>query len=188
MQVQQIEPTLGNPLDLLMNTTMNRIEKNWSPLYAPSSDTIRLSRTIEPHEVVDCSLTSGVCWQVAVTSLATVFEKLRVQFAPSFHLGTNTIRLDDGRLLGLLHAVQRGKKHYTSLVYVLQAALPHRILAIGRRPLQLPLGQVDHGFVYTSSLFRAGNDVIVGYNVRDRTASLKVVPLKMLLDDLEVVS
>jgi hypothetical protein len=53
MQLQQIEPKLGDPLDLILNTTMERIEKNWAPIYAPTITTIRLSRTVEPHEVSD---------------------------------------------------------------------------------------------------------------------------------------
>ena len=102
-------------------------------------------------------------------------------------MGTNTIRLDDGRHLGLLHALPGGQKRYFNLVYVLEATLPHRIVAVGRRALELPYGHVNHGFVYTSSLLRMADRVIVGYNVNDRTASLAVVPLQSLLVDLELV-
>lgn len=105
----------------------------------------------------------------------------------ALHLGTNTIRLDDGRFLGLLHALPAGQKRYYNIVYVLQSSLPHRIEAVGKTALMLQYGQMNHGFIYTSSLLRVGTSVIIGYNVNDRTASLAVVPLESLLIDLETI-
>ena len=40
-----------DPVELVFSQSDQEIEKNWSPLYAPSNDTLRLSRTVEPHQV-----------------------------------------------------------------------------------------------------------------------------------------
>ena len=52
MKVQQIEPEVKDPLELALNTTMNRLEKNWAPMYAPSSTTMRFHRFVYPENEV----------------------------------------------------------------------------------------------------------------------------------------
>ena len=51
MKLQQLEPSMLDPVELAFSQGSQAIEKNWSPLYAVSENTLRLSRTVEPYQV-----------------------------------------------------------------------------------------------------------------------------------------
>ena len=65
-----------------------------------------------------------------------------------------------------------GPKRYYNFVYEFEAERPWRITQVATKPLELPFGSVGHGFIFTSSLTRLGEDFLVGYNVNDRSAAL----------------
>eukprot|EP00730_Choanoeca_flexa_P005293 TRINITY_DN11920_c0_g2_i2.p1 TRINITY_DN11920_c0_g2~~TRINITY_DN11920_c0_g2_i2.p1 ORF type:complete len:157 (+),score=17.49 TRINITY_DN11920_c0_g2_i2:514-984(+) len=51
MKIQNVYPTIERPIDLVLNATMERIEKNWSPIMFVSDRVLRLSRLFQPHQV-----------------------------------------------------------------------------------------------------------------------------------------
>ena len=96
------------------------------------------------------------------------------------HLGTNTIRLNDGRLAAFLHVLCHPKhNNYKSLLYILEAELPHRVLGISDKPLKLSSASA---MLFTTSLLRVNdNDVLVGYGVGDNTAHIDIISMDTLL-------
>ena len=112
------------------------------------------------------------------------------------HLGTNAIRLDDGRLVAILHVLHGGSQWiYHKYVYVMAAQHPHQVIGIGKRPLVLSTGNArlrSSGaptFSFALSLCRLpGNKVVVGYNVNDETLSLLVLTLDELLKDVQLAA
>eukprot|EP00730_Choanoeca_flexa_P019549 TRINITY_DN9555_c0_g2_i3.p1 TRINITY_DN9555_c0_g2~~TRINITY_DN9555_c0_g2_i3.p1 ORF type:complete len:411 (+),score=26.62 TRINITY_DN9555_c0_g2_i3:3-1235(+) len=166
-----------DPIELsLEGKEMSFIEKNWAPMMFRSPDVLRLSRFLEPHEVVDCNITSGQCLTVAMTSFSSFFRPHMAKYGyQRLHLGSNYIRADDRYYMAIAHAIMPNspdyRRNYAALVYLVTADAPHRVVAVSNDPIQLPQRRVK-GFVYVSSLFREGDTVVIGYNVNDETASL----------------
>ena len=72
-------------------------------------------------------------------------------------------------------------------VYVFDVAPPYRIIGVADAPLDLPLGSVGSGMVFTSNLAWAGDKIVIGYGIKDRTASFHVTDAKTLLASVKEV-
>lgn len=108
----------------------------------------------------------------------------------ALHLGTNAVLSPrNDSYLAIFHGLpSAGQKRYFNFVYEFEAKRPWRVMAVARDPLELPLGTVGHGFVFTSSLMRVGDDYVVGYNVNDRSAAYAVLNATALMSSLAAVS
>jgi hypothetical protein len=91
-------------------------------------------------------------------------------------------------MVGIFHGLaSTGPKRYYNFVYEFEAVRPWRIMQVARRPLDLPLGSVGRGFIFTSSLLRVGDGFLVGYNVNDRSAALARLNATTFLNSLAPV-
>ena len=77
-----------------------------------------------------------------------------------------------------------GQRRYLNIPYLLRGEAPWDIIDVWHKPLELPLGSVGHGFMFTSSLLLHGSDVIVSYNVNDRNSMFWRRPLDVLLEGM----
>eukprot|EP00730_Choanoeca_flexa_P019550 TRINITY_DN9555_c0_g3_i1.p1 TRINITY_DN9555_c0_g3~~TRINITY_DN9555_c0_g3_i1.p1 ORF type:complete len:403 (+),score=45.89 TRINITY_DN9555_c0_g3_i1:118-1326(+) len=192
MKIQMVMPKLGDPIDLeLTGPNATEVEKNWAPMMFRSPDVLRLSRFLEPHEVVDCNITSGQCLTIAMTSFSSFFRPHMAKYGyQRLHLGSNYIRVDDHYYMAIAHAhslnERTGARRYDPLVYLIQASWPHGVVAVRNSSLALLLGSGETRwpkYTFVSSLFfnDLTDSVVIGYNVGDRTASLAIASKQEML-------
>lgn len=184
MKTQRLFPIPGAVIDLeLVDRTMERKEKNWAPFGPSEAGGYLFSRTVDPHEVVDCGR-NGSCTVAASSNATSFFARLkRIHNLKALHLGTNGILLPQKRWhIGIFHGVtDTAARTYLNFVYVFDVAPPYRIIGVADAPLDLPLGSVGSGMVFTTNLAWAGDKIVIGYGVKDRTASFHVTDAKTLL-------
>ncbi|EDQ84143.1 uncharacterized protein MONBRDRAFT_13092 [Monosiga brevicollis MX1] len=192
MQIQQVFPTRADPVDLFVDD-MNLVEKNWTPLrYDLKTSEMIFTRFIEPHDVLACHLTTGHCRHVArydsSQHLAVIKDKLGIK---TFHLAANTIQLSARQSLGVLHGRVIEDNSYLPLAYVVESVPPYRVLGMGQQQLCLPIPDRPSGvdrtrYVYVHSLRSVNSThILVGYNVRDHSVTLAVLPLTALLNTIQ---
>eukprot|EP00730_Choanoeca_flexa_P005294 TRINITY_DN11920_c0_g2_i3.p1 TRINITY_DN11920_c0_g2~~TRINITY_DN11920_c0_g2_i3.p1 ORF type:complete len:402 (+),score=52.22 TRINITY_DN11920_c0_g2_i3:85-1290(+) len=189
MKIQNVYPTIERPIDLVLNATMERIEKNWSPIMFVSDRVLRLSRLFQPHQVVDCDTQTGRCWHAATTNLKSdILAQFRLRHGyTAVHLGTNYIRASEGSLLAIAHLtkpVSRSLPPYLNLVYAISSSFPHPVIGISNVSLSLPTKARQPTIVWTSSLWRNNSEVVIGYTEDDSTAAFARSSLQELSSTL----
>lgn len=81
--------------------------------------------------------------------------------------------------LAILHGLSTGgPKRYANFWYEFQAEPPWNLTAMADAPMDLPMGTIRSGFIFTSSLTIVSQGLAVGYTVNDRTASFDVISLR----------
>lgn len=74
---------------------------------------------------------------------------------------------------------------YLNFPYIVRGESPWDIVNVWTKPLDLSLGSVGHGFVFTSSiLLDADGLVTVCYNVNDRSSMFFRRPLQWFLEQM----
>lgn len=79
---------------------------------------------------------------------------------------------------------------YLNFPYIIRGAAPWDIVDVWAKPMELPLGTVGHGFVFTSSILLSAieggeEDVVtISYNVNDRASMFLQRPLGWFLDGM----
>lgn len=104
-------------------------------------------------------------------------------------MGTNAVRLPDGRFLAMFHglALVGGRRYYNVFYTFAGPEDNFRIQAVAREPHELPLGNTTQGFAFSTSLLLVSDRVVVGYNVKDRTCSFVVLSLSDILATLQPI-
>lgn len=193
MKIQRIFPNPSPIVDLTFAVSekrkLGRIEKNWSPIRpAPDGATFLFSTTLEPHDIVSCDA-GGQCTSLSRTSQQRFFSEFTRKWGlGALHLGTNAIELPNGRCAAIFHGITATRPlEYYNFVYTFESAPPYAILAVASEPLLLPLGDVGTGFTFSSSLSWVDGRVVVGYTVKDRTASIATFTPSEFLVTLEKI-
>jgi hypothetical protein len=101
----------------------------------------------------------------------------------AWHLGTNYVRIRGRGYLALMHGLHRTPlRRYLNLPYLIAPTAPYQVVAVGRAGLELSLGSVPKGFVFTSALhLLSENQLLIAYNVNDRACMLAPWALQDLL-------
>eukprot|EP00039_Didymoeca_costata_P020402 m.341134 g.341134 ORF g.341134 m.341134 type:complete len:403 (-) comp19855_c0_seq1:29-1237(-) len=188
MKIQQIFPNKGPPIDLDLIGSLDRIEKNWSPI-SEHLDGYLFSRTLDPHRIVVCNH-SGICSNLVSTNHSLFFKNwMRVWNLKAIHLGTNAVRLKSGHYMAILHGIGADvSREYLNFVYVFRGSSPWEIIGLGSEPLALPVGSIMSGYTFTTNLVLQSEKAIICYCVKDRTSSFFVTTIKNLTSSLRQIS
>lgn len=189
MKLQRIFPTSNSAIDMEVIGDTDRIEKNWAPLEpSPTSDAFYFARKVEPFEVLSCGK-NGSCFVVSSTSQKSSFDALTKTWRlKALHLGTNAVKLRNGLSVAILHGVSAvSARTYLNFVYVFKPGPTWMIVGVGARPLEPPMGTIVGGFVWTANLAWLGDQLVVGYTVKDRSANLWRVNTSTLLSNINAL-
>jgi hypothetical protein len=196
MLIWQVFPSIRSPVAL--SAVDNSVwelhdQKNWCALM-PISTEYLFSRTVDPHDIVACTRT-GACRPYASSRSSRFFSAFvqlqRHRGNAALHLGTNAIKLVSGDLLALLHIMietpHNGRK-YDNYPYIISGVYPHRILAVSRTPFTIPSEMMSNrSFLFTVSLMKDEDRVIVQMHIDDKVVVISVKRLKDLLRDMQLV-
>lgn len=153
-----------------------RDQKNWMPFF--DGEDLMFVYSVNPHVVLKCDLSSGLCKKIAETENPNVNPKLR---------GSSQARLYNGKYIAVAH--WRTSSHsYLTQAYTFQAKFPYKVESISPTFVIKDEGTKALSMIQFVSGFEIKDETaLIAYGERDCDSKLFTVSMESLLNSMEPV-